>query len=85
MKPYSIEDHFMLTQLQAACHSNFVKNEYFIKVNCFYDGCTCCGNTPQARVPVTIVPMVNPACCGFTAPQDFQPQMHPEVNVTFQH
>lgn len=37
-----------------------------------YDGCVCCINLPDAKMPMTIVPMVNPAMLG-TAPANFNP------------
>lgn len=61
----SPEDLFAITGLQAACHSRHITNEYFICIELEYDGCTCCSNLPDARTPLTIVPLVNPACFGF--------------------
>ena len=67
-KPISNEDAFMMAGVQSACHGKRVKNEYFLCVLVEYDGCTCCVNLPDSRMPMTIIPIVNPACFGFQAP-----------------
>jgi len=64
----SPEDAFMMAGVQAACHGRHVTNEYFLKIECSYDGCTCCSNVPDASMPLTIIPMVNPQCVGFVPP-----------------
>lgn len=69
----SPEDLFAMTGLQPACHSRHITNEYFICIELEYDGCTCCSNLPDARTPLTIVPLVNPACFGFQPPNGFIP------------
>jgi hypothetical protein len=61
----SPEDQFMMEGAQAACHGRHVVNEYFLKIELSYDGCTCCSNLPDASMPLTIVPIVNPNCFGF--------------------
>jgi hypothetical protein len=76
-KPYSQEDIFMMSQAQPASHGNIVKNEYFIAIRTEYSGCTCCASLPTARIPLVILPMINPACYGFQAPTDFVPQEQP--------
>lgn len=60
MKPLSPEDLYMATQMQPACHGTHVTNEYFLAVRCGYEGCTCCASLPLARIPLTIVPVMNP-------------------------
>jgi hypothetical protein len=60
MKPLSKEDHFMMSNIQPACNSHHVKNKYFITIRCNFDGCTCCADTPHAKIPLNIVPMVHP-------------------------
>lgn len=56
----SPEDAYMLAGIQSACHSRHITNEYFLKIECEYDGCTCCSNVPDASMPMTVVPIVNP-------------------------
>jgi len=68
MKPISKEDQFMMAGLQAACHAKKISNEYFLCVLVEYDGCTCCVDLPDSRMPMTIIPIVNPACFGFQPP-----------------
>ena len=61
----SQEDAYMMAGVQGATHSRHITNEYFLKVECSYEGCTCCSNVPDTSMPMTIVPIVNPACFGF--------------------
>lgn len=59
-------------------------NEYFLVIELEYDGCTCCANLPDARMPFTIVPLVNPACFGFQPPNGWEPYMLGSFNMDFQ-
>jgi hypothetical protein len=68
MKPMSKEDIFMIQNIQPACHAHHITNEYFLVVKTSYDGCTCCSGLPHAKIPLNIVPVVNPECYGFQAP-----------------
>ena len=58
-KPISKEDAFMMAGVQSACHGKRVKNEYFLCVLVEYDGCVCCVDLPDSRMPMTIIPIVN--------------------------
>lgn len=69
----SPEDLFMIQGVQSATHSRHITNEYFLKIELGYDGCTCCSNLPDASMPFTIIPIVNPACVGFKAPPQWAP------------
>ena len=73
MKPLSIEDRFMLENMSPKCSGTHVKNEYFLSVRCGFEGCTCCSQLPVCRVPITIVPVINPQVWGYQTPQDFNP------------
>jgi hypothetical protein len=64
-KPLSAEDRFMLENMAPRCHGSKVSNEYFLTVRCAYDGCTCCSALPVAKVPITIVPVINPQVWGY--------------------
>lgn len=72
-KPVSPEDAFMLAGVQSAVHSKYVTNDYFLCVELAYDGCTCCADLPDSRMPITIVPIVDPRCFGFTSPDGWAP------------
>ena len=74
-KPISQEDAFMMTQLQPATrHAKRFSVRYFCEIETEYEGCICCCNeTPDAKVPMTIVPMVNPNCFGFAPPSNWAP------------
>ncbi len=69
----SQEDQFMMAGVQPATHSRHITNEYFLKIELEYDGCTCCANLPDTCMPFTIVPIVNPACFGFQPPNGWLP------------
>ena len=74
MVPRSPEEIFMLSQLAPATHSRHIINEYFLNVHVNYDGCMCCASTPSISVPLTVIPMTNPATYGFTEPEGYAPQ-----------
>lgn len=61
----SPEEMFMLTQLSPACHSPHITNEYFLNTNVKFDGCMCCSSVPSISIPLTVIPMTNPATYGF--------------------
>jgi hypothetical protein len=75
-KPLSIEDRFMIENMQAKCSGTLVKNEYFMTVRCAFAGCVCCSQLPIARIPLTIVPIINPQVWGYQQPQDFNPTVY---------
>ena len=54
----------MMASLQPACHTKKFSNDYFLTVTLEYDGMVCCIDLPDARMPMSIIPMVNPACVG---------------------
>ena len=64
-KPLSVEDRFMLENMAPRCHGSKITNDYFLTVRCGYDGCTCCSALPIAKVPITIVPVINPQVWGY--------------------
>jgi hypothetical protein len=66
-KAYSKEDMFMLSGIQPASKSKFSSVNYTLETSCGFDTCANCGceNLPDAMLPMTIVPLVNPACFGF--------------------
>lgn len=67
-KPLSVEDRFMMENMQPRCNGTLVTNEYFLTVRCGYEGCTCCSALPVCRVPITIVPVINPQVWGYQQP-----------------
>lgn len=67
-KTISPEDKFIMAGLQAACHTKKLTNDYYLCVDVEYDGCTCCENLPDSRMPMTIVPLINPNLVGFLPP-----------------
>ena len=87
-KKISPEDQFMMASIQPAVrNAKYITIEYFICTELSYDGCTCCQNLPDARLPMTIVPMVNPACFGFGRPNGYEPILLGTFHVdpTFHH
>lgn len=71
-----------MSQLQPACHGKFITNEYFLSVRAGMDGMICCADTPVTKIPLFVVPIVNPNCFGLTAPADFKPQMQAPAKIT---
>ena len=72
-KRISPEDAFMMAGVQSAVHSKYVTNDYFLCIELAYDGCTCCANLPDSRMPITIVPLLDPRSFGFTSPDGWMP------------
>lgn len=74
-KPVSMEDQFMMTQIQPATRmAKSFSVRYYVEVETCFDGCVCCCNeTPDSKVPMTIVPMVNPNAFGFAPPNNWAP------------
>lgn len=60
VKAVSAEDQYMMSSIPPACHAGSIKNDYYLTVRCTYEGCTCCAETPYAKVPLTILPYANP-------------------------
>ena len=63
----------MMAAIQPAVHCKNITNEYFLTTKVEYDGLVCCQDLPDSSVPMTIVPMVNPACFGFQPPEGWAP------------
>ena len=84
-KPLSVEDRYMLENIAAKCKGSLITNEYFLTVRCDYAGCTCCSQTPVCRVPITIVPVINPQVWGYQQPQDFNPQVYSQCTFAVQY
>ena len=72
MVPRTPEEMFMLSQLAPACHSQHIRNDYYLNCNVKYDGCTC-SNLPHVEVPLTVIPVVNEALHGFPEPEGYSP------------
>ncbi len=64
-KKQTPEDLFMFANVQPATNSKHITNQYSLVIEVEYKGCTCCSNLPDAKTPLTIVPIVNPLCVGF--------------------
>jgi len=79
---WSPEDIFMMQNMQAKTTGRHVKNNYYLVVRCTYSGCTCCSRLPLSRIPLTIVPVINPQC--WNAPQqDFNPTVWNAPQIQF--
>ena len=72
-KKISPEDRFQMASLQPTCHTKAFTNDYFFRVVTKFEGCVCCNKRLDARMKMTIVPIVNPACFGFKPGNDFNP------------
>ena len=60
MKKISQDDRWAMASLQPACHTQRFSNDYYLTVTLNYDGCTCCVDLPDAKMRMTIVPLINP-------------------------
>jgi len=85
VKKISKEDKFAMASLQPACHTPKFSNDYYLTVTIAYDGCVCCVDLPDAKMKMTIVPVVNPECLGLAAPEDFAPTDLGEVVCDLEH
>ena len=70
---FSPEDRFMIESVQPATESKLCSIKYSLCVKLSYSGCVCCVNLPDTSTNFTIVPIVNPACFGFQAPNGWAP------------
>ena len=73
IKDVSPEDMFMIKGAQAATHSKLITNEYFLMMKVEFSGCICCNEVPTCSIPLTIIPLINPACVGFMPPPGWEP------------
>ncbi len=80
-KRISDDDKFMMASLQPACHTKKFACEYFLTVTLEYDGCICTGDLPDAKMPMTIVPLVNPKAVKAQPDDDFNPTELGPINV----
>lgn len=71
-KQRSPEEMFMMQQMAPAVHSRHIKNDYYLQASVSYDGCIC-GNMPQIRIPLTVIPMTHMDSYGFLEPVGYAP------------
>ena len=81
IKKRSKEDMFMMASIQPAVHCKNICNEYFLTTKVEHEGCDCCRDVPDSKLPLTIVPMVNPECFGFSPPDGWEPTVLSEPLV----
>jgi hypothetical protein len=72
-EPKTPEEIFMLRHIPPATESQHVKNTYELNVNVQLEACTCCSPKPSISVPMTIIPLADPAIYGFPEPPGFAP------------
>lgn len=66
------DEEFFMSGMAPQCHSLYIHNEYFLNVNIKYSACNyCCSAEPTQRIPLTILPRVNPSTYGFEAPDGY--------------
>lgn len=73
MKKYSEEDKFMMAGVQPESNSPFTKNCFWISATANFDQYCASGGQVGAALPMSIVPVVNPACFGFQPPNNWMP------------
>ena len=67
------EEVSMLRNVAPATHSMHIKNTYELNVNVKFSGLDCCSSHPSISVPMTIIPLQDPAVYGFPEPPGFAP------------
>ncbi|CDW86234.1 UNKNOWN [Stylonychia lemnae] len=80
---FSLEDAFQMSQAQPDCHGSIIKNDYYLAVRTVFDGCTCCAELPKVRIPLNILPVINPQLANFAPPNDYNPKDHEITKITF--
>jgi len=85
LKKVSKSDKFQMASLQPACNAPKFKNAYYLRVVLSYEGCVCCINLPDAKMPMTIVPEVNPECFGARPAGDWNPTMLEPITCNLSH
>ena len=71
----------MMASLQPACHTKKFSNDYYLTVTTEYDGCICCVDLPDARMAMSIMPLVNPETSGYRVPEDWNGTQLGEFHV----
>ena len=61
---------------QPGSHGGTIQVDYSLQTSTAYDTCCTCDVTPEGRLPLTIVPLVNPECFGFQPPSGWMPMDH---------
>ena len=86
-KPLSSHDAFMVRGIQSACHGKFFTMEYALVAEAMVDGCFCgCAHSmPHIRMPISILPIVNPDCLGFKPPHNWEPKHLGKFTPEFDH
>lgn len=75
----------MMASLQPACHTKKFVCEYFLRVILEYEGCICCVDLPDAAMPMTIIPIVNPEAIKPEPKGDFNPTELGPIHVDITH
>ena len=70
----------MMASLQPACHTKKFQCDYYLHVTLEYDGCICSGDLPDAKMPMTIIPLVNPNAIKAQPGDDFNPTELGNIN-----
>ena len=60
-------------------------NDYYLTVSLDYAGCTCCADLPEAKMRMTIVPLINPECFNLVRPEDWNPVDFGNIDMVADH
>ena len=69
----SPEETFLMQYLPPATKSHHIHNRYELNVNVKFNGWDCCSDKPSISIPLTIIPLSNPAIYGFPEPAGWAP------------
>ena len=73
MVPLSEDEKQFYSRLAGACQSEHITNSYFLKAIPVFVGCDCCGNPCEEKIPISILPVGDPASYGFPEPVGYAP------------
>jgi hypothetical protein len=72
MVPLSKDEMQFYSTLAGAVHTQYITNSYFLKAEPIFEGCTCCPAEAH-KVPISILPVGDPASFGFPEPAGYAP------------
>ena len=77
------DEEYFMSGMAPRCHSMYIANNYYLNVNIKYAACNyCCSAEPTQRIPLAILPRVNPSTYGFEAPQGYSSTELGQLKIT---
>jgi len=73
MIPLNEDEKQFYSRLAGACHTQYITNSYFLTAYPVFVGCDCCRASNEEKIPVSIIPVGDPASYGFPEPVGYAP------------